>query len=370
MEKEKYKKEAPLVSLAVMAFNSRKYYGEKYEKNKQYLKALLESVKKQTYPNLEIFVVDDCSEEDLSEEIKAVLPQARIIRNEKNLGLLKSENKAIRMSKGKYIALLNQDLILEENYIESLAGAMEEDDKIGVISGKTRMFFVDENNNSIFTNYIDSAGMLFYKDRNIIERGRMEEDSGQYNVRKEMFGVTGAAPLYRREALENVAIEGEYYDEDFWMYKDDVDLCWRLNLGGWKCVYSPQALAYHARSAGGIAKEYRKNFISRRIGYIIHRILKKGSGSAATRRRDFRNHFWMMVKNDTWQSLLKSAIPFLWREFQKFAFGCAFEQAVYFPGWMDFFKGLKKMLKKRRIIQSRRLIGWRAMEEKFEKGIW
>lgn len=353
-----------------MSFNSKKYYGDKYGENKQYLKILLESIKKQTYPNLEIFIIDDCSDEDLSDEIKAVLPQARIIRNEKNLGLLKSENKAIQLSKGKYIALLNQDLSLKENYIEKLVEVMEKDSKIGVAGGKTRKFFLNDKNNPEFSDMLDSAGMLFYKDRNIIERGQIEKDSGKYDKEQQMFGITGAAPLFRKEALEDIAIDSEYYDKDFWMYKDDVDICWRLNLRGWKCVYAPQALAYHARSAAGISAKHRKNFLSRRIGYIMHRIAKKGSGSMATRRRDFRNHYWMMVKNDSWQSLLKSAIPFLWREFQKFVFGLLFEQNVYFPGCVDFFKGLGKMRKKRKIIQSRRVVGWKEMEKLFEKGIW
>jgi len=360
----------PLVSVAIMSFNSRKYYGDKYEKNRLHLEELLKSVKKQSYQNLEVFVIDDHSDENPEKLVKSILPNAEFIRNEKNLGLLKSENKAIKLSSGKYIALLNQDLSLTEDYILKLVEVMECDSKIGVISGKTHYFFLNNKNNFEFTKMIDSAGMLFYKDRNIIERGRLEEDCGQYDNEEEMFGVTGAAPLYRVETLEDVAINGEYYDEDFWMYKDDVDLCWRINLRGWKCVYCPQALAYHARTAAGIEKKYRKNFILRRFGYIMHRIIKKRGGQSNIRRRDFCNHYLVLVKNDTWQGILKSIIPFGWREFQKLVFGIFFEPTVYFPGWVDFFKKLGKIKEKRKIIQSRRLIGWKEMEKKFEKGVW
>ncbi|MFH1175238.1 MAG: glycosyltransferase family 2 protein [bacterium] len=359
-----------LVSLAVMSFNSKKYYKEKYEQNKSYLKHLLISIKNQTYPNLEIIIIDDCSDENPFELVKTILPQAKMIRNEKNLGLLKSENKAIEMFGGKYAGLLNQDLYLEGDYIEKLVEVLEKDEKIGVCGGKTRTFLLNEKGEPEFSQLIDSAGMLFFKDRNIIEAGRMEEDNGQYNKQKTVFGITGAAPLFRKEALEDIKIFGEYFDEDFQMYKDDVDLCWRMNLRGWKCEYAPQALAHHARTSAGIPKKYRKNFLLRRFGYIIHRVVKKQSGGSATRRRDVRNHYWMLVKNDTWQSLLKSAPFFLWRELQKLVFGIFFEPNVYFPGWVDFFGKLGKMKGKRKIIQSRRKIIWQEMEKRFEKGIW
>lgn len=364
------KKEMQLVSVVLPAYNSRKYYGEKYEKIKKYLEIVLSSIKNQTYLNLEVLVFDDCSEESLRETVKSVFPEAKFTRNETNLGLLKTENRGIKESSGKYVLMANQDLKLEEDYIEKLVAAMEENNKIGVISGKTRFFFIEEDGKPNFTEMIDSAGMLFYKDRNIIERGRLEEDCSQYDSAKEMFGVTGAAPLFRKEALDDILINGEYYDEDFWMYKDDVDICWRLNLRGWECLYYPRALAYHARTAAGIAKKYRGNFILRRFGYIIHRIFKKEGGSAKVRRRDFCNHYLTLIKNDTYQSILKSIIPFGWREFQKLVFGIFFEPNVYFPGWVDFFKKLGKIKEKRKIIQSRRVISWREMEKKFEKGIW
>lgn len=352
------------------AFNSRSYYKEKYQKINKYLEIIVNSVKKQTYSNIEFFVIDDHSEEKIEGLVKSIYPEAAVLRNEKNIGLLKTENKGIKMAKGKYILLVNQDLFLENDYIEKLVDLMENNSKIGVAGGKTRYFFIDENGEIQFTKKIDSAGMLFYKDRNIIEKGRMEEDFGQYDEKKIMFGITGAAPLYRKEALEDIAIDGEYFDEDFEMYKDDADICWRLNLRGWECAYFPQALAYHARTSGGIETKYRKNFLTRRFGYIIHRIIKKGHGSAQIRRRDFRNHYWMLVKNDSWQSIFRSIIPFAWREFQKLVFGIFFEQNVYFPGWVDFFQKLGKIKKKRKIIQSRRIIGWREMERKFERGVW
>ena len=333
-----------------MSFNSKKYYGKRYEEISRYLEVCLKSVIHQTYKNIELLVFDDCSEEDPSEKIKSVIPEAKIFRNKENLGLLKTENNAICSANGKYILLLNQDIYLQNDYVEKMIEVMEGDKKIGVASGKILRFCIDENNEINFSKIIDSAGMIFFCDRNVLERGQREEDTEKYEKSETVFGVTGAAPFYRKQALEDVAVNGEYYDEDFWMYKDDVDLCWRLNLRGWKCQYHPQTLAYHARSAGGISVKMRKNFVTRRIGYIVHRFIKREGGSAKVRRRDFCNHYLMLVKNDSLSSLLKSILPFSWRELQKIVFGILFEPHVYFPGWVDFFRKLAKIKEKRKII--------------------
>ncbi len=353
-----------------MSFNSRKYYGKRYDEISRYLEVCLESIKKQSYQNIELSVFDDCSEEDPSKKIKKSFPDVKVFRNKENLGLLKTENEAIRQSRGKYILILNQDIHLQNNYIEKLVSVMENDEKIGVASGKILKFQVSENNELQFSKMIDSAGMIFFCDRNILERGQREEDTGKYEKSETVFGVTGAAPFYRKEALEDIKINNEYYDEDFWMYKDDVDLCWRLNLMGWKCEYCPQTIAYHARSAAGISVKMRKNFVTRRIGYIIHRFIKRDGGTAKVRRRDFCNHYLMLVKNDTVSSLLKSILPFSWRELQKLVFGIFFEPHVYFPGWVDFFRKLAKIKKKRKIIQSRRKISSKEIEKLFCGSIW
>jgi len=353
-----------------MSFNSRKYYGKRYDEISRYLEVCLESIKKQDYKNIEISVFDDCSEEDPSEKIKKSFPDVKIFRNKENIGLLKTENKAIRQSHGKYILILNQDIYLENDYVSKLVEVMEDDETIGVVSGKILRFCIDDKNNLQFSKILDSAGMIFFCDRNILERGQQEEDTGQFEKSETVFGVTGAAPFYRKKALEDILINGEYYDEDFWMYKDDVDICWRLNLREWKCKYCSQTIAYHARSAGGISVKMRKNFVTRRIGYIIHRFIKRDGGTAKVRRRDFCNHYLMLVKNDTLSSLLKSFLPFVWREFQKVIFGIFFEPHVYFPGWVDFFGKLAKIKKKRKIIQSRRKVSPKELEELFCRSIW
>jgi len=353
-----------------MSFNSKKYYGKRYDEISRYLEVCLESIKNQNYKNIEISVFDDCSEEDPSETIKRSFPDVKIIRNKENIGLLKTENKAIRESNGKYVLLLNQDIHLGSDYISKLVKVMENNKQIGAVSGKILRFCVNDENNLQFSKVIDSTGLQFFKDRNVIDRGQSEEDIGQYNRVERVFGITGAAPFYRREALEDIKLNNEYYDENFWMYKDDVDLCWRLNLREWGCNYCPQATAYHARSSKGISAKDRSGFIRRRLSIIKNRIIKAGSGSVATRRISFCNHYLMLVKNDTVSSILRSFFQFSWLEFQKVVFGILFEPHVYFPGWVDFFRKLAKIKKKRKIIQSRRTVSAKELEKLFNDSIW
>jgi len=360
----------PLVSVAVMSFNSRKYYGKRYDEISRYLEVCLESIKKQDYKNIEISVFDDCSEEDPSEKIKKSFPDVKIFRNKENIGLLKTENKAIRQSHGKYILILNQDIYLENDYVSKLVEVMEDDETIGVSIGKIKRFFIDNNLSVRFTNVLDSVGLQFPRDRNIIDRGQLEKDSGQYDKSGFVFGVTGAAPFYSKKILEETAINGEYYDEDFWMYKEDPDLCWRMNIQGSKCFYCADTIAYHARSSGGISKDDREKFFRRRISIVISRIFRSGSGSIATRRRSYSNHYFMLIKNDTLSMLAKSIIPFGWLEFQKFVFGTFFEPRAFFPSWVDFFGKLAKIKKKRKIIQSRRKVSPKELEELFCRSIW
>ena len=96
---------------------------------------------------------------------------------------------------------------------------------------------------------IDTAGHAMGRDRGSIDRGENELDMGKYELEEQVFGVSAAALVARRDALESVRVAGEYLDESFFMYKEDVDLSWRFRLAGWECWYVPSAVAYHARTS-------------------------------------------------------------------------------------------------------------------------
>lgn len=263
-----------LISLVIINYN-----------NKSYLKRCLTSIYNQTYKNLEIIFIDNESKDGSFEFMKEEYSNKNIllIRNENNNGYAGAANQGIKLSNGKYVMILNPDIIMEYDFIEKMYKFIDKDESIGALSGKLLKYDF-ENDKKL--NYIDSAGIIMFKSTRCIDRGQNEEDLGQYDKIEQVFGVCGAAPLYRKSALEEIKVFDEYFDEDFFAYKEDIDLSWRLNLIGYKNIYYPLAVAYHGRGLGS----------SR--GGIISFIKNRKSQSEFLRGISFRNHKMMIWKND------------------------------------------------------------------------
>lgn len=203
----------------------------------------LESLTDQNYPDLKLVVVDNASTDTSRAKIRSYFPTATIIRNDTNLGFCHAHNQAIRASTGKYYLALNPDVIMLPNYISSLVEALEQHPQCGSVAGK--LWQSSENDGY---KIIDTTGLFLNRHRRQYLRGHGEIDRGQYDSPGEIFGVDGAAPLYRREMLEDIRINNQYFDELFFAHKEDVDLAWRAKLFGWRCWYSPRAHAIHPRS--------------------------------------------------------------------------------------------------------------------------
>ena len=225
----------------------------------------LDSVFKQTYPNVEVLVIDNASKDKTVRIVKKICSTANakkqclnIIENKKNLGFAAGHNIGIKKSRGEYVLCLNQDVILDKDFIKMAVKTIEKDKKVGAVQGK--LYKLQTLNPKPQTsNIIDTTGLLMFKNRRIVNRGQGEKDNGKYNKEEEIFGVDGAASLYRRSALEDIklpvssheklrgrrhkSIPYEYFDENFFCYKEDVDLAWRMRLYGWKAVYQPKAIA-------------------------------------------------------------------------------------------------------------------------------
>ncbi|MCH5138448.1 glycosyltransferase family 2 protein [Clostridiaceae bacterium UIB06] len=263
-----------LISLVIINYN-----------NKSYLKRCINSILNQTYKNIEIIFIDNQSKDGSFEYVKEEYDNKGIIiiKNQVNNGYAGAANQGIKLSKGKYVMILNPDIIMEMDFIEKMFNFIESDEEIGALSGKLLKY---DFKNDKKLNYIDSAGIIMFKSTRCIDRGQNEEDIGQYNKIEQVFGVCGAAPLYRRAALEIVKIDEEYFDEDFFAYKEDVDLSWRLNLAGFKNMYYPKAIAYHGRGLGGSN------------GGIFNFVKNRRSQSEFLRGISFRNHLLMIWKND------------------------------------------------------------------------
>lgn len=225
---------APDVSIVVVTFDSGRF-----------LSAALERAQAQKGIRSELIVVDNASHDD-SRRI-AANTGARVIALPGNRGFAGGANAGIEASSGRYVLTLNPDCRLEEDFCARLAERLDREDArdVGSASGK---LFRAEGEMLEPMRLMDSTGIYF------TTWGRhLDRDSGRLPGRSaskegEIAGVSGAAGFYRRSALESVRISTGYFDEDFFIYREDADLALRLRRAGWRCLYLPQAIGYHRRA--------------------------------------------------------------------------------------------------------------------------
>ncbi len=214
------------------------------------LKSCLLSLRNQTYSNFTIIVVDNGSTDDSVRLLATDFPEVSCIVNKNNVGFAKANNQAIVVAlkdpEVSFVSTLNNDTEVDSKWLAGMVEVMEKDARVGVVASK----ILQMNNRE----YFDSAGdFLSKKGTRIYGRGQGERDSGQYQLVEEIFTATAAAALFRREALESVRIKDEFFDGDFVSYVEDIDLCVRIRLLGWKCVYTPKAVVFHVGSATSTA---------------------------------------------------------------------------------------------------------------------
>ena len=226
---------------------------------------------------------------------------------------------------------------------------MEKNDKIGSVQCKLLKI---RNMNRPKSNIIDSTGLLAYKNRRIVSRGQGEKDKGQYK-KGEIFGVDGAAPIYRRKALEDIKINDEYFDEDFFMYKEDVDLAWRLRLYEWKAVYQPKAVAYHLRTAG-----------ERAVRNYISVVKERRKLSKFAKFHSFKNDRLMRIKNELPDLFLRDILYIIIKEIGAWAYVLFFERYTW-KAIKSLIKQIPKARKKREIIMKRKRVEAKEMGKWF-----
>lgn len=263
------------------------------------LPACLEGLAKQTVP-FELVVVDNGSVDGSAAFVRSRFPQAEINVNLRNEGFCKGHNQAIRRSHGEYYLPLNPDVRLESNYIESLLELCSRDEKIGMVGGKLMLADPDP------IKRIDTTGLFLDRRRRQYLRGHQQADTGQYDCETEVFGIDGAAPLYRRKMLEDVKVFGEYFDEAFFAHKEDVDLAWRARLLGWQAWYTPKAIGYHRRSfrpgrRKGMADEIRQEAV--------------------------KNRYLLLIKNETQEGWARDWFSILWYDLKILGYILLFEQS-------------------------------------------
>ena len=245
------------------------------------LPCCFDGIARQGYPDLELIVVDNASADHSVEFVRQRWPTATVVQNDTNQGFSRAHNTAIRASRGEYYLALNPDVELQPGFIEKLVSALKDRPEFG--SAAAKLWQRGLGNPPL----IDSTGLFLDRSRHQYLRGRNKPDHGQYELPEEVFGVDGAAPMYRRSMLEDVKVDGEFFDEAFFAYMEDVDLAWRARLLGWRCWYEPAATAYHVRTfkpgrRRGMPVEQRREAVKNRYLMIL-----KNEGCQESR-RDWR----------------------------------------------------------------------------------
>src|SRR5713101_3325208 len=224
-----------LVSVTVVTYNSGRF-----------IKRCLESVLDQKYPNLDVIVIDNASIDGTVDILEPFADRCRIYYNDENIGFAAAQNQAISLSQADWILTLNPDVLLLPNFIQALVDAGQIDPKVGTVCGK--LLTIPASFDLPDKERVDSTGIYFTPMLRHLDRGSREIDNGHYLNFEYVFGATAAAALYRRQMIEAISILGEFFDPDFFVYREDADVAWRGQLMGWRCIYTPMASGYHVRS--------------------------------------------------------------------------------------------------------------------------
>lgn len=290
---------------------------------KRFLKDCLDSVLNQTYPNYEIILVDNGSIDGSVEFVEKNYPEVKLIKNEKNLGFAEGNNvgirKALKNPKIEYVALLNNDMRVDQKWLESLVDAQADIAQSQILTSDGK---------------ISATGILYSRNGLAFDRRSTHYD-------KEPFGASGGAVLYKGEVLEDVGVNTEFFDKDFFCYSEDVDFSFRARLRGWKVKYAPQSIVYHKGSMTA-GRESKFGI------YFNH-----------------RNNVWVIVKNMPTKLLFK----YFWKILLAQA-GFVFlhllrGHGIILKAKIDAIIQIPRMLKKREIIQKGRTISGKELDTRF-----
>lgn len=325
----------------------------------RYLPQALDSLRAQGFKDFTLTVVDNASTDKTVSVVRERFPEATVLRNFKNLGFSAAHNQAIELARNRwadddkkgrssvdrYVLVMNPDVILTPDFLERLARGVDGRYEVGSACGKLLRVRrpTEEGGEPDFTDVIDSAGLVLRKDRRAADRGAGTQDGPAYGSPEEVFGASGALALYRAEAIDLLReVNGEIFDEDFFAYKEDVDVAWRLRLLGWKCAYVPAAVAYHYRGTGGAERTNLLELFTRRR----HR-------SPLVNRLSTRNQILLTAKND---DVVNRLLHFPWILFR--AVGGFLSTLVLTPralkGYLEACAMLPKAWKKRAATMRRR----------------
>lgn len=282
--------------------------------------ACMDSLQQQTFRDFRIHVLDNDSKDNTIDRIAGY--DLDLVRSTVNSGFAKAHNDLVRSFPAEYALILNPDAVLRPDFIEKIVNALDARPDAASASGK--LLRLDGRT-------LDSTGIVWLRSQRHLDRGADQPDLGQYDKPEDIFGPSGAAALYRVKALHDTAVNGQFFDEDYFAYREDADLAWRCRLMGWTSIYEPTAVALHRRR---VTPE-RRSQLSAIINYhgVKNRFLLRLNNMTGSL---YRRDFWQITFRDA------AVIGYvLVREWS--SFGALVYVVREFP----------RLWKKRQVIQSR-----------------
>ncbi|WP_188888433.1 glycosyltransferase family 2 protein [Paenibacillus radicis (ex Gao et al. 2016)] len=289
------------------------------------IEACLDAVWSQVHPIEQIVIVDNASADGTATLIEHYGGDERIflVKNAINNGFAGGQNQAIGHTDSDYVLVLNPDVTLDPGYVSNLVAFMEENRQVGSATGRLVL--------SADLSIMDSAGLGMRRTRQAYDLAA-GEPAHNWSQQQQVFGVSGAAAFYRMDMIRDLQIDGQFFDEDFFAYKEDVDVAWRAKQLGWVSYYIPEARAVH------------------------HRGWKKGGRSTIplfVRRHSYQNRFFTLLKNEQAGWHLLKLIPLLAAvETAKLCYIILKEPGLL-RCWPVIFRSMPDMLRKRKLIQMK-----------------
>jgi len=288
----------------------------------RHLPVCLNALRQQTFRDFEVTLVDNHSHDNSLELLARDYPEVNVIALKENRGFAGGTNVGVKAAQGEFVVLLNNDTEVDPHWLEEIIAAFERHPEAGLAASKMKLF--DQRAK------FHTAGDYYRLDGIPGNRGVWEIDRGQYDREEYVFSACGGSAAYRRSMLDQIGL----LDEDFFYSCEDIDLAWRAQLAGWRCVYVPQAMVFHKLSATG--------------------------GGATASYHDGRNFIYLIAKNypsSLWQRYRGMIIRKQWSLFvealRAWRGGAARARMC---GMLAGLIGLPKMLKKRRAVQAMRKV--------------
>lgn len=309
--------ELPLVSVIIPNWNGLNY-----------LPVCLRALQAQTYPRLEVIIADNASTDGSQAFVATHYPQVRLIELPENRGFAGACNAGIRAARGEIVILLNNDTEAAPDWVAEVVAAFERHPEAGSVASK--MLLYDRRDT------LHTAGDFYRVDGIPGNRGVWQLDGERYNSEEYVFSACGGSAAYRRAMLEQVGL----LDEDFFFSSEDVDLGWRAQLMGWRCVYAPRAVVYHMLSATG--------------------------GGATASFYNGRNFIWLIAKNypgellrKYWRLIVRAQVRRAWEALRAWRGEAA---RATLRGMVAGLWTLPQALRKRKAIQAGRTVSIEYLE--------